>query len=271
MTASVWKILVFFFFSFLISKSVLAQEEIIGDLEIDDLNVHLSSNYNYILNNKDLYDIGCDQIIVMKGYVDEAFLGGYRGVKYFYNEWILYRNEKAIDTLTDEAYKPAKGWWYHDDAFFNVFPYAGVYKIKLNVRAFVTGDKEDDWVIQTTESNLITVYNAFLPHLIGGKKVEHVHKYNSAREVVLDCSGASCILEYFLIVTEYDDDWNEGGKVMEKIYHGNPEDFIDLHTIARKDRVELKSGTNYKVLVGPGSNITIDPDTWYTHEAFRIE
>lgn len=259
------RIALFFFLA--ITGHVHAQET---DDDIDDLEVRLSSNYNYILNNKDLYDIGCEEIIVMKGYVDEAFLGAYRGVKYYYNEWILYRNQIAVDTIEKDMYKPGKGWWYQDDCFFNVFPYAGVYQLKLNVRAYVTGHREDDWVIQHAMSNMITIYDDFLPHLIGGKKEEQINYYNNPKEVVLDCSGASCILEYFVIITEYDNNWEPIKRVVEKIYRGNPEDFLDLYIISKKGGYDLKKDTNYKVMVGPGSNIIIDPATWYTHDAFRI-
>lgn len=260
----------FLFFLLSISFCAFSQED--GSLDIDELKVQLSSNYDYVLNNKDLYDIGCDQIIVLKGYTGEAFLGGYRGIKYFYNEWIIYRNQLAIDTIIKPMYKPAKGWWYQDDVFFNIFPYAGTYTLKLNVRAYVTGYLEDDWVIQTAESNLITIYDDFLPHLIGGTQNENkIHEYNTPKSIVLDCSGASCILEYFIIVTEYDENWEEVGRVVEKIYRGNPEDFIDLFVLAKREKYNFKPGTNYKVMVGPGSNILIDPNTWYTNEAFRVK
>ena len=257
------------YFFLTLTCTVSAQDE---ELDIDDLDVHLSSNYNYVLNNKDLYDIGCDQIIVLKGSVGEAFLGGYRGVKYFYNEWIVFRNNMAIDTITKPEFKPGKGWWYQDDAFFNIFPYAGTYTLELNVRAFITGYREDDWVIQTAKSNLITVYDDFLPQLIGSTRNEQkIHEYNSPKEIVLDCSGASCILEYFILITEHDENWNEKKRVIEKVYHGNPEDFIDLFVLAKKAGFDYEPGVNYQVMVGPGSNILINPNTWYTNEPFRIK
>lgn len=243
-----------------------------GDLDIDELKIQLSSNYNYVLNNKDLYDIGCDQIIVLKGSVGEAFLGGYRGIKYFYNEWIIYRNKIAIDTIIKPMFKPGKGWWYQDDSFFNLFPYAGTYNLKLNVRAYVTGYLEDDWIIQTGQSNNITIYDDFLPHLIGGTPTaEKIHEFDSPKSILLDCSGASCILEYFIIITEHDDNWEEKERVVEKIYNGNPEDFINLFVLSKKLGYDFVPGKNYKVMVGPGSNILINPNTWYTNEAFRIK
>ena len=144
--------------------------------------------------------------------------------------------------------------------------------MKLNVRAYVSGYMEDDWVIQTAMSNNITVYSEFLPHLIGGNVIDDsTHIYTNPRNLVLDCSMASCIMEYFVMLIEYDENWENPEVVVNKIYHGAPSDFIDLTMLARKHKYQFQDNLNYSVLVGPGSNIIIDPATWYINSKFRIE
>ena len=253
---------------FTLSVSLLA----FSQSEIDDygdLSLHISSNYKHILNSKDLYDIDCEKVIIFRGFANEAYVENVKGGKTHFYEYLLMRNEKVIDTLTTEEFKCPKGWCSFDDCFFNIFPFAGTYKIQMNAYS-IAGDGA--YLMDSTTSNLITVFDEFQPRLLGGyEKKDTSYIYSDDKSIVIDCSSASCMKEYFVSIFECDNDWNPVKIGMEKIYYGAPEDYIDVFTLARKVKYKLHPEKEYRLLVGPGSNVEIDPHTWFINQKFKIE
>lgn len=233
------------------------------------LNIHISSNYKHILNSSDLYEVDCEKVIIFRGFTNEAYVDHVKGGKTHFYEYLLIRNEKVIDTLTTDEFKCPKGWCSFDDCYFNAFPYAGAYKIQLNAYS-VSG--RNAYLIDSTQSNLITVFDEFQPTLLGGyKENDTVYVYPNIKSIVIDCSSAYCMKEYFISIFECDDDWNPIKSSIERIYYGATEDYIDIFTLARKEKYILKEGIKYRLLVGPGSNVDIDPNTWFINQAFKIE
>ena len=252
--------------SLFVASTALAQSL---DDEYGELDIHISSNYKHILNSKDLYDIDCEKIIIFRGFINEAYVESIKGGKTHFYEYLLIRNEKVIDTLTTEEFKCPKGWCSFDDCYFNIFPYAGTYKIQLN--AYSANSKEA-YLMDSTVSNLITVYDEFQPRLLGGyEKKDTSYIYSNDKSIVIDCSSASCMKEYFVSIYECDEHWIPLKIGMEKIYYGAPEDYIDVFTLARKEQYKLSQDKKYRLLVGPGSNVEIDPHTWFINQKFKIE
>ncbi len=234
-----------------------------------ELNLHISSNYKHILNSRDLYDIDCEKVVIFRGFASEAYVESVKGGKTHFYQYLLLRNEKVIDSLTTEVFKCPKGWCSFDDCFFNIFPFAGTYKIQMNA---YSATNNDSYLMDSTTSNLITVYDEFQPRLLGGyEKKDTSYIYSNDKSIVIDCSSASCIKEYFVSIYECDNDWNPVKNGMEKIYYGAPEDYIDVFTLARKEKYRLHADKKYRLLVGPGSNVEINPYTWFINQKFKIE
>lgn len=238
----------------------------------DEISPRLSSNYQHIVNNKDLHNIGCDNVIIFKGEAREAFIGTYKGIKTAYFQWILYRNNKPVDTTFSDFSLCYKGVCPNEECYFNLYPFAGVYKLKLIVRGYTSDEHDDNQILQQSESNLITVYNDFLPQFMGGYlNDQKIQIYSNPKEIVLDCSMAECMKDYFVSIMEYDDKWESPKPVVYKIHYGESQEYLDVFMLAHKNGVILEKDKKYSILIGPGSNLEMDPDRWYINSKFMIQ
>jgi len=191
---------------FIFLASLFCVQNLYAQSDIDQITPRISSNYQHIVNNKDLHNIGCDKVIIFKGEAREAFIGSYKGIKTAYFQWILFRNNKPVDTTYSDLSLCYKGICPSEECYFNLYPFAGVYKLKLIVRGYSSDNHEENQVLQESESNFITVYNDFLPQFMGGYlNDENIQIYTNPREIVLDCSMAECMKDYFVSIMEYDE------------------------------------------------------------------
>ncbi len=234
----------------------------------EDLAVRLTSNYGHLLSMDDIRNVNCEDVIVLRGDVSEAYVGKVKGAKECYFKWVLERNGQRIQQKEGELFRLDGGYSPTQKIFFHVFPYEGVYEVRLELYGY---NKKGDVFVKDVQSNQILVRQDFVPKLMGGSDKQGTRYFQSSHEMVLDCSTAHCVQEFFIVVSENDEEGKPVRECFSKVFKGDVQEFISLFTLARQEEFSFENGKNYHLKVGPGANAKIDPDLWFINQEFVVE